>query len=273
MICFPNAKINLGLDVVRRRADGYHDIETVMYPVRALRDALEFVPSGKSDELHLSGLKVPGDNGDNICLKALALLREDYEIPPLRIYLHKAIPMGAGLGGGSADAAFLLSALNAHFSLGLDQPALESRAATLGADCAFFVANQPAFAEGIGNLLTPVEEMLEGLHIAVVHAGLHISTAAAYAKIHPKQPASSAHQVVHSHPVSLWRHHLINAFEAHAFETFPALRIFRDKLYHAGAAYAAMTGSGSAVFGLFEEAPPKDLAGQMDVPFFFSARL
>ena len=273
MICFPNAKINLGLDVVRRRADGYHDIETVMYPVRALRDALEFVPSGKSDELHLSGLKVPGDNGDNICLKALALLREDYEIPPLRIYLHKAIPMGAGLGGGSADAAFLLSALNAHFSLGLDQPALESRAATLGADCAFFVANQPAFAEGIGNLLTPVEEMLEGLHIAVVHAGLHISTAAAYAKIHPKQPASSAQQVVHSHPVSQWRHHLINAFEAHAFETFPALRIFRDKLYHAGAAYAAMTGSGSAVFGLFEEAPPKDLAGQMDVPFFFSARL
>lgn len=257
MLLFPNAKINLGLRVLRKRPDGYRDISTVMFPVKGLHDALEFVPAppGAQDSFSLSGNKVPGAPADNICLKALALLRRERDIPPLDIYLHKAIPAGAGLGGGSADGTFFLKGLNEAFSLGCSDGELEAKAAELGSDCAFFVKNIPAKSEGRGEILSPLDVPLSGMHLAVARKDFHIATGPAYDKIRPDSSGPEPAEIVTKIPVSGWKDHLVNDFEAAAFSEFPELRAIRDAFYAQGAVYAAMTGSGSAVFGIFAEAP------------------
>lgn len=273
MLLFPNAKVNFGLNVLRKRADGYHDISTVMFPIKGLCDALEFVPSQNRDEFHLSGAAVPGSPEDNICLKAVDLLRRNFDIPPLEIYLHKAVPTGAGLGGGSADGAFMLTGLNTEFGLGLSGKELESAAAELGSDCAFFVKNAPALSEGRGEVLTSINLDLGGMHIALVHPGIHMATGPAYAKIIPSGTSESPAKAVETRPVSEWKNVINNAFEAFAFRTHPEIKRIRDELYAAGAQYAAMTGSGSAVYGIFDAAPPKELKRAMAPHFYHSSAL
>lgn len=263
MLIFPNAKINLGLHILRKRQDNYHDIHTVMVPVRNLSDALEFVPASGKDQFHMSGLVVPGESSENICIKALALLRESFEIPPLRIYLHKHIPMGAGLGGGSADGAFFLTALNDHFKLGLKTAELENFAARLGSDCAFFIRNEPAISEGRGEVLRPIGLNLSGKALILVHLGLHISTAKAYANMQPEAGRPSLAAALAQEPMNHWKQLITNDFEAYAFQKFPVLKQVKEMLYKQGAEFAAMTGSGSAVYGIFEADVLERLSAKM----------
>jgi 4-diphosphocytidyl-2-C-methyl-D-erythritol kinase len=264
MLVFPNAKVNLGLEVLRRRDDGYHDIDTVMIPV-PLRDALEFVPAaGAVDQYYYSGIPIPEGASANTVQKALELLRADFAIPPLDIYLHKAIPTGAGMGGGSADGAFMLAALNSNFNLGIDMSSLEGYASGIGSDCAFFIQNAPARATGRGEILEKINLNLSGYFLLVVYPGLHISTAQAYAKMVSVVPEYSPADIVLSKPIEQWRNYLINRFETYAFENFPAIARLRDAMYGSGALYAAMTGSGSAVFGIFGDSSMErsaDIAG------------
>ena len=252
MIYFPNAKINLGLRVVEKRADGFHNIETVFYPID-LSDVLEILPH-LSLEFKLSGLVVDGNPTDNLCMKAYHLLRCDYNLPPVYMQLHKIIPMGAGLGGGSADAAFVLKALNNEFSLGLSDKQLMEYAARLGSDCAFFIENKPTLATGRGEILEPVDICLKGYHLLLVKPDIHVGTAEAYAGISPQKPATSLADIV-KQPVSEWKQHLINDFEATIFKRYPGIASIKKELYEMGAAYAAMSGSGSTVYALFTDKP------------------
>jgi 4-diphosphocytidyl-2-C-methyl-D-erythritol kinase len=252
MIDFPNAKINLGLYITEKRTDGYHTIRTVMIPVQ-LTDILEFTENDK-DELHCSGLSTGSVTDENLVMKALNLLRTNYEIPPLSIWLHKAIPTGAGLGGGSSDAAFMLKMLNSFYSLGLTATQMREFALMIGSDCAFFIGNQPALATGRGEILSPLEAGVEDLYIAVVNPGLHVSTKEAYAGIIPSQPEEDIRHII-SLPVAEWPGRLENQFENTVFKVHPQIRSLKDQLYRAGAVYASMSGSGASVFGLFREEP------------------
>ena len=260
MICFPNAKINLGLNVIRKRADGYHDIETVFYPI-PMKDALEVV-SADQFSFHQMGIPVDAPTEKNLVMKALNRLRERYDIPPLEIHLLKAIPFGAGLGGGSADAAFMLRLVNDFFSLGISLEELEGMAATVGADCPFFIRNTPVFASGTGNVFEPIVLSLKGYHLCLVKPDVAVSTAEAYARVKPAIPAVSLKEVI-SHPVSEWREMMVNDFEYSVFPRFPIIQRIKDHLYERGAVYASMSGSGSSVFGLFEE-----MANLRDDPVF-----
>ena len=248
MITFPNAKLNLGLHIVSKRADSFHDLETCFYPV-PLTDGLEIVPAEKL-QFSTSGLPVAGAEEDNLCLKAYRLLQQEFALPPVHLHLHKVIPMGAGLGGGSADAAFTLTALNELFSLRLNGSALEAYARKLGSDCAFFIRNRPVLAYGRGDEMEELSLQLKGYYAVVVYPGLHIGTAEAYAHVKPG-PHRQALREALSAPVSEWRHTVSNDFEEALFPKYPALPQLKDLLYAHGAVYAAMTGSGSAVFGLF----------------------
>ncbi len=250
MICFPNAKINLGLNVTDRRADGYHNLESVFYPIR-LHDALEVI---ESDELSFtsSGLAIPGNADSNLCVKAYQLLAADFLLPQVHIHLHKHLPIGAGLGGGSADAAFFLKLMNDKFKLSLSVEQLEAYASLLGADCPFFIKNKPAFATGIGNQLQEIALDLSSYYLVLVTPDLHISTAEAYRGV---KPATAVYSLLESiqKPVSVWKNFISNDFEKHIFETYPQIRALKSSLYEAGAVYAAMTGSGSSVVGIFEK--------------------
>ncbi len=248
MICFPNAKINLGLNITAKRPDGYHNIETVFYPI-PVKDALEIVPA-KADSFTQTGIPVDGDPADNLVMKALRLLRETYPVPPLEIHLRKAIPFGAGLGGGSADAARMLALVNDHRKLGLTVGELERIAARIGADCPFFIRNTPVFAGGTGNIFSPVDLSLKGYHLCLVKPDVAVSTKEAYAMVAPAQPAVSLKEIIRR-PVSEWREQMVNDFEASIFPRHPAIAEIKDNLYRCGAEYAAMSGSGSSVFGLF----------------------
>lgn len=253
MITFPNAKINLGLSITEKRPDGYHNLETVFYPV-ALEDALEIVTSPQTEEkfrLYQHGMQIAGPPADNLVAKAYLLLDKAFQLPPVDIHLYKHIPSGAGLGGGSSDAAFMLKLLNEHFHLGLTREQLETHAATLGADCAFFINNAPTFAGGIGNLFSPVSLSLKGYGILIVKPDVFVSTREAFAHIRPHQPAYPVKETVQS-PVSEWREKLINDFEASVFPQYPVIGEIKEELYRQGAVYASMSGSGSSVFGLFE---------------------
>ena len=252
MICFPNAKINLGLHVVSRRPDGYHCIETVFYPV-PLCDALEIVPA-EAFSFHTYGLAIDGPADDNLVMRALAAMRQQVDIPPVAIHLKKTIPFGAGLGGGSADAAFMLKLLRDYASLSLTDGALERIAARLGADCPFFVRNRPVMATGIGDVFSPANVSLAGYRIAIVKPAVSVSTREAYAAIRPAASAVPLDEII-SRPVTEWRDALKNDFEAPVFALHPAIGAIKAQLYAAGAAYAAMSGSGSAVFGLFDGEP------------------
>ncbi|MDR7131129.1 4-diphosphocytidyl-2-C-methyl-D-erythritol kinase [Algoriphagus sp. 4150] len=254
MISFPTAKINLGLHVTAKRKDGYHDIESCMVPI-PLTDALEMIINTKKTSFESTGLEIPGETKDNLILKAYQLLKKDFpNLPHVSIHLHKNIPMGAGLGGGSADAAFALKLMNNLFDLILDDFFLEEYAAQLGSDCPFFIENTPKIARGRGEILESIELDLARTHLVLVNPGIHIGTKEAYAGITPTAPKSSLEEVLKNK--SRWKNELINDFEVGIFPNHPEIAAIKNKLYENGAYYAAMSGSGSSVFGLFEEKPP-----------------
>lgn len=253
MITFPNAKINLGLNIVEKRPDGYHNLETIFYPI-PLQDALEITPwegGERKYKLAQSGIQIAGDDENNLVVKAYKLLDSLYNLPPIEINLLKHIPSGAGLGGGSADAAFMLCMLNQHFQLNIPNEQLEVYAAQLGADCAFFVENKPTFAEGIGNIFSPIELSLKGYKLLLVKPDIFVSTRDAFAQIKPKRPTISLKEVAKM-PIEAWKTYMVNDFEESVFPQFPAIADIKAKLYDMGAIYASMSGSGSSVFALFK---------------------
>ncbi len=250
MLCFPNCKINLGLYVTRKRDDGYHDIETVFLPIH-VRDILEIVPARVS-QLHQTGLSVAGNNTDNLVWKACRLLAAKYpdRIPALDIYLHKIIPMGAGLGGGSADGAFMLRLLNDYCQLQLSDGALAALALELGSDCPFFIYNTPCFASGRGEQLMSIQLDLSAYSIQIICPKVHVSTAAAF-KMLTARPAPFDLKQLHTLPVEQWHGKISNDFEGPVFAAHPALAAIKKQLYEQGAIYVSMSGSGSAIFGIF----------------------
>ena len=251
MITFPNAKINLGLNIVSKRPDGYHNIETVFYPVR-LYDALEIVPAAnETTTFTQTGIPIAGDPEENLVLKAYRLLQKQYPLPEIDIYLQKNIPLGAGLGGGSADAAFMLKLLNDFAGLQLTDSQLEEYASQLGADCAFFIQNRPVFAEGVGTIFTPVTVPIKRYFVIIVQPDIHVSTQEAYAGVSLQLPKESIRDVIGC-PVNTWKNCLVNDFESGLFARFPEINVIKQKLYEKGAVYASMSGSGSAVFGIFK---------------------
>lgn len=252
MILFPNAKINLGLNVVRRRPDGYHDIETLFYPVPWC-DILEIVPSkGTTTTLTVTGRSVDCPPEKNLVMKAYMALDKLSPLPPVDIYLQKIIPDGAGLGGGSADAAFTLLGLNRLFRLGFSDEELAATATTIGADCPFFIYNRPMLASGIGNVFSHIDIDLSSMTIAIVKPQVHVSTKEAYAGIVPSIPDIDLRTTLLD-PVDCWRGVLKNDFETSIFPLHPEISAVKNRLYEIGANYAAMSGSGAAVFGLFTE--------------------
>ncbi|WP_439490348.1 4-(cytidine 5'-diphospho)-2-C-methyl-D-erythritol kinase [Algoriphagus sp.] len=253
MISFPNAKINLGLYITAKRSDGYHEIESCMVPI-PLVDALEMIVDTKKTTFSTTGLDVPGDAKDNLILKAYQLLKKDFpNLPNISIHLHKTIPMGAGLGGGSSDAAFALTMMNNLFDLILDDFFLEEYAAQLGSDCPFFIENIPQIARGRGEILEPITLDMKGTYLVLINPRIHIGTKEAYAGVSPKKTAGKLEEILEDK--TRWKDELINDFEASIFPNHPEIAAIKSKLYENGAYYAAMSGSGSSVFGLFEEKP------------------
>ncbi|GAF02538.1 4-(cytidine 5'-diphospho)-2-C-methyl-D-erythritol kinase [Saccharicrinis fermentans] len=260
MICFPNAKVNIGLYVTEKRDDGYHNIETLFFPIQ-LKDVLEIIENEDSQDDFVwsnSGILVDAKPEDNLCVKALMLLKQDYNIPPVKMHLHKVIPFGAGLGGGSADAAFTLTTLNEMFGLGISLDKLHQYAASLGADCAFFIDNRPCMASGIGDVLTPFDMDLKGYHLLLVKPNVHVSTPEAYGGITPGYPEVDLKDQLNL-PVDQWKGGIGNDFESSVFPKYPSIGELKAMMYAEGAMYASMTGSGAAVFGLFAEKPQVNL--------------
>ena len=265
MVTFPNAKINLGLNIVEKRPDGYHNLETLFYPI-ALQDVLEATPRNPEADGNYSitmyNAPFEGPSEDNLVIKAYNALAADFTLPRLDFFLQKNIPTGAGLGGGSADAAFALKMINEMASLSLSDEQLEKYAVSIGADCTFFLHNKPAFATGIGNILTPAECSLKGYCLVLVKPDVHISTKDAYALVTPEKPAESIVDIV-KRPVSEWRGALKNDFEKSVFAKYPEIAEIKTKLYSAGAEYASMSGSGSSFFGIFKEQQDETTMEQM----------
>lgn len=256
MITYPNAKLNLGLNVVAKRADGYHDLETVFYPV-PITDALEVFPmdpdfpSAVDCDLKVTNLHIEGDEQKNLVVRAYQLLKQDFPtLPRIHAHLYKGIPTQAGMGGGSSDCGFMITLLNRQFQLGLTDQQMIDYAARLGADCAFFVLNQPCYAEGIGERLQPIALDLTGWYLAVVRPDIPVSTREAFSLIVPQHPAQNCRDIV-MQPVETWRDALTNDFEKSVFTLHPEIGAIKDQLYEMGAVYAAMSGSGSSLFGLF----------------------
>ncbi len=256
MISFPNAKINLGLQITGKLPNGYHSINTCFYPI-PLYDVLEAVPAKKT-KFEASGIKIPGNGEDNLVLKAYKLLKKDYQLPELHIHLLKNIPMGAGLGGGSSDAAFMLKMLSSEFQLFLDDVILEDYAAKLGSDCPFFISNTPALGSGTGTDLSPISLDLSGLYITLINPGIHVSTQSAYAGVKPQKAAYDLEDTLLSKDFNQWKKNLTNDFEESVFSQHPSLGKIKQSLYETGAVYAAMSGSGSTLFGIFTEPPTLD---------------
>jgi len=254
MIVFPNAKINIGLNIIRRRPDGYHDLETIFYPI-GLKDGLEFVENGTSKiNFSSSGIDISGDNEDNLVVKAYRLMQDTFDLPGVDIHLHKIIPPGAGLGGGSSDASFMLKGLNDFFKTGVSDERMKSFAARLGADCPFFVDNTPSFAKGIGDNLKPVKVDLGGWHLVLIKPPVEVSTAEAYSKVIPATPLKSVRDIIDK-PVEKWMGYISNDFEESVFSLCPEIGRIKEYLIKQGAVYASMSGSGSSVFGLFRKEP------------------
>ena len=264
MITFPHAKINIGLQVTERRPDGYHNLDTVFYPI-PIQDALEVVVAEDANydcRLHISGVAIEGETDNNLVVRAFRLLAADYTLPSVDIYLHKHIPTGAGLGGGSADASFMLRLLNEMFELGIATEQLEGYAAQLGADCPFFITSKPVYATGIGNEFHPIELDLSGWYIVVVKPDVFVSTKEAYSMVKPEKPEITLDKKIVK-PITEWRDTISNDFEKGIFALHPELDMIKEKLYSLGAKYAAMSGSGSALFGLFES-PVDEVKKQFD---------
>jgi 4-diphosphocytidyl-2-C-methyl-D-erythritol kinase len=251
MITFPNCKINLGLNITRKREDGYHNLETIFYPV-ALKDSLEVIKS-PGFKFQSSGLQINGEEENNLCIKAYNLLKKDFPaLPPVYIHLHKAIPMGAGLGGGSADAAFTLSMLNKKFKLNLSEDQLLEYALILGSDCPFFIINNPCFAKGRGEILEPISLDLSACKLILVNPGIHVSTKEVFTQLIPTEPIKNIREIIQQ-PIETWKEKLRNDFEQAVFDLHPEVKTIKEELYKKGAAYASMTGTGSTVYGLFEK--------------------
>jgi 4-diphosphocytidyl-2-C-methyl-D-erythritol kinase len=252
MITFPNAKINIGLHIIRKRPDGFHDIESILYPIKRF-DALEVLKSARMEFIQ-SGIEIPGNISDNLCLKAYTLIKRDFDIPPVKVHLLKKIPIGAGLGGGSADAAFFIRLLNNLFDLELSIERMEDYCRRLGSDCAFFIENKPVYAYGKGDEFEPLELNLESYRIEVIKPNIHISTAEAYANVKPAASESNLRELIKL-PVNEWRSIIKNDFESSVFSKYPEIEKLKNEFYKRGALYASMSGSGSAVYGIFELKP------------------
>lgn len=250
MIGFPNAKINIGLNIIEKRQDGFHNIESIFYPIMDLFDVLEII---KSNELKFtsSGIVIPGNEADNLCLKAYQLIKADFDVLPVHIHLHKVIPIGAGLGGGSADAAFTLKLLNQIFALNITNDELINYARKLGSDCAFFIKNKPVYAFGKGDEFEEVVLDLSKYEIKVAYPNIHIGTAEAYAGVNPYPPKVNLKELIKL-PIKDWNNNIKNDFEDSIFLNHSQIKALKDKFYTDGAVYASMTGSGSAVFGVFK---------------------
>ena len=277
MITFPIAKINLGLNVVERREDGYHNLETLFYPI-PIKDALEVhvmdeaFPSAVACDLKVSNIQIEGDEQRNLVVRAYQLVKEDFPtLPRLHVHLWKGIPTQAGMGGGSSDCAYMIMLLNSMFGLGLTDEQMMQYAARLGADCAYFIKSAPCYAEGIGEQLQPVSLDLTGWHIGVVRPDIPVPTKEAFSRIHPHRPQKNCRDVV-KQPVETWRKELVNDFEESVFALHPEIGAIKEKLYTMGATYAAMSGSGSALFGLFQK-EPQQLAEAFEGMFTFCAVL
>jgi len=249
MLVFPNAKINLGLHITEKRKDGYHNLETCFYPVM-WQDALEIIES-EQFVFTSSGLAISGAEENNLCVKAYNLLKTKFYLPPVHIHLHKIIPMGAGLGGGSSDAAFLLSTLVKKFDLNIETIELQSLASSLGADCAFFLENKPLLAFEKGDVFKPISLSLKDYKICIVHPSIHVGTAEAYSGVKPKQPESNLEDILNQ-DITNWKDSLVNDFEASIFIQHPELLEIKLEFYKKGALYASMSGSGSAIFAIFK---------------------
>lgn len=258
MTTYPNCKINLGLHVIGKRPDGYHNLETLFIPVMDLCDTLEIEEAGHETSMQQDGIVLDNSPEDNLCMKAYNLLHTEFGIPPVTIRLRKGIPFGAGLGGGSSDAAFTLKMLNDMFSLHLDDTQLEQRAARLGADCAFFIKNQPAYATGIGDVLNPIKFTILNSQFSVqieIPEGEHVSTKEAYGGLDMSRANRNPHcdlREALKRPIEEWRTLIVNDFETSVFPAHPAIAALKDDMYRRGALYSSMTGSGAAVFGIFK---------------------
>jgi 4-diphosphocytidyl-2-C-methyl-D-erythritol kinase len=264
VVIFPHCKINLGLNVVRKRDDGYHDLETFFLPI-PFYDCLEIIQhpgvSGSKEngiQLSHSGIPIPGEASQNLCVRAYHLLRQDFPgLPSIMLHLHKNIPTGAGLGGGSSDGAFTLRLLNTKFRLGISVEKLADYALSLGSDAPFFVQDKPCYGGRRGEALEPFEVNLPGYSIVLVNPGIEISTAWAFGQIVPQQRVDHImHDLSEGNP-GIWKDKLVNDFEKPVFEKYPEIKLIKEKLYAAGAAYASMSGSGSTVYGFFEGNPPE----------------
>jgi len=251
MLAFPNAKINLGLNVIEKRTDGFHNIETVFYPVN-LCDVLEIVIS---DELGFasSGIVIDGYPFDNLCIKAYELLKSEYELPPVKIHLHKHIPIGAGLGGGSSDASYSLKVLNRIFGTNISDEKLKEYASYLGSDCAFFIDNMPVYGYEKGDKFEPINVDLSGYKLCIVFPDIHVNTKDAYDGIVTNTPNISVKEIVEDNPIEEWKHVLKNDFEKTVFAKYSEIEQLKKSLYNSGALYASMSGSGSAVYGIFRK--------------------
>lgn len=270
MIIFPIAKVNLGLNVVERRPDGYHNLQTVFYPV-GIQDALEIFPMAEDFpsevdcDIKVSNIPIEGDEQRNLVVRAYQLLKQDFpNLPRLHVHLYKGIPTQAGMGGGSSDASAMLHLLNTSFQLNLSDEKLISYASKLGADCAIFILNRPAYAEGIGEKLYPMDIDLSGWYMAVVRPDIPVPTKEAFARIKPHFPQKCCRDIV-MQPVETWKEELVNDFEESVFALHPELAAIKERLYQLGATYAAMSGSGSALFGLFRQ--PIDLRSSFEGMF------
>ncbi len=249
MIVFPNGKINLGLSVLNKRTDGFHNIESVVYPV-PIYDALEFQPS-KKFTLSLYGMKIPGEIENNIVFKAWKLLQDEHQIPPIEIKLFKGIPIGSGLGGGSSDAAFLIKSLNEYFELGLSTKTLFQFTEKLGSDCPFFIKNEATLIQGRGEILKRLDLSLKGKHIVIVCPEIQISTQKAFQNIQPSKPKIELREVI-SLPIEQWQDKLVNGFERLIFKKYPTLKKAKTILKNEGSFYTSLTGSGAAIYGIFD---------------------
>lgn len=256
MICFPNAKINIGLQITEKRPDGFHNINSIFYPI-GLSDILEVVEEkSKNNEQDVSfqstGIKIPGEANSNLCIKAYHLIKNDYDLPGIKIHLHKIIPIGAGLGGGSSDAAFFIKLLNDSFDLGISWGEMHHYARQLGSDCSFFVGNKPAFAEGKGDQFESTSLNLKEYHLCLVTPKIHVNTAEAYSGARPNPPMFSLEDEIVKMPISQWKDKIHNDFEDSIFIKYPEIKKIKEKMYALDAIYCSMSGSGSSVYGIFD---------------------
>lgn len=273
MITYPNAKINIGLNITERRPDGYHNLESVFYPI-TLQDAVEMKTidgeqPANGYKIKVSGTILDGSPDDNLVVKAYQLIRRDHQFPPQSIHLYKHIPVGAGLGGGSSDAAYIIKMLNEKFCLALSDEQMQNYAVQIGADCPFFIKNVPVYATGIGNIFSPIELNLKGKTLILVKPDIFVSTRDAYAHITPGRPAIPLAEAL-KQPISEWKSTVTNDFEKSVFMKYPEIAAIKDKLYDIGALYASMSGSGSAVYGIFDA--PVDYADEIFSGYFCRQR-